>query len=65
MGICSGLIGSIKAFKELRGRELGDFLAAMAPTSVEECHRLVVEEIEPFIRKRYSDDITFIVAGKT
>lgn len=57
--------GLFKAFKELRGRELGDFLAAMAPTSVEECHRLVVEEIEPFIRKRYSDDITFIVAGKT
>ncbi|MDD3145895.1 MAG: SpoIIE family protein phosphatase [Candidatus Riflebacteria bacterium] len=57
--------GLFKAFKELRGRELTDFLTEKAPGSVEECRRLIVEELEPFVRKRYSDDITFIVAGRT
>lgn len=55
--------GLFKAFRELRGRELADFLSASMPSGVEECLRLVSNEIEPFIRKRYSDDITFIVAG--
>ncbi|HNX76198.1 MAG TPA: SpoIIE family protein phosphatase [Candidatus Rifleibacterium sp.] len=55
--------GLFKAFKELRGRDLADYLASASMSGVEECHRLVSEEIAPFIRKRYSDDITFIVAG--
>ncbi|GAB1353639.1 hypothetical protein MASR1M12_23770 [Erysipelotrichia bacterium] len=57
--------GLFKAFKELRGVALTDFLATAAPKGVEECHRILTAEIEPFIRKRYSDDITFIIAGKT
>ena len=56
--------GLFKAFRELRGVALPDYLAAAAPKSVEDCHRLLTSEIEPFIRKRYSDDITFIIAGK-
>jgi len=56
--------GLFKAFKELRGVALPDYLAAAAPKGVEDCHRLLSAEIEPFIRKRYSDDITFIIAGK-
>ena len=55
--------GLFKAFKELRGRDLADYLASASISGVEECHRLVSEEIAPFIRQRYSDDITFIVAG--
>lgn len=56
--------GLFKAFRELRGVTLSDYLAAAAPKNVEDCYRLLTSEIEPFIRKRYSDDITFIIAGK-
>ncbi len=57
--------GLTKAFKELRGIELSDFLAGKAPGDVAECHRLITSELEPFTRKNYSDDITFIVVGLT
>lgn len=55
--------GLFKAFKEMKGIELTEFLAGSGSDGVEACRQRIIAEISPFIRKRYSDDITFIVAG--
>ncbi|NCB37758.1 MAG: hypothetical protein EOM80_03225 [Erysipelotrichia bacterium] len=55
--------GLYKAFKQMKGIDLEDFLSDLKATDARTCRQMILEAIEPFTRKTYSDDITFMVAG--
>ncbi len=56
--------GLYKAFSELHNQSLIDYLTNKTFADVESCKNEILKSIEPLTRRSYSDDITFILAGK-
>ncbi|MBU1108628.1 MAG: SpoIIE family protein phosphatase [Candidatus Riflebacteria bacterium] len=56
--------GIYKAFKQLHGQTLEEFLQSTGSNAIEQLHQKIINSIKTLTHQNFTDDITFLMAGQ-